>query len=763
MAAKISSRTLFCEVVCQKYFYFKRIALTPTAIVVIQSMSFWTYPMIHRRFPAVPLFLLPLCCSVAGFAAPNEKTTGEAPKNAIQRPISPKAAAARAARDAALRQRSYVLGPGDVLRITVPEFPEFSVDLMTVLPNGTVALPFYGTLKANNRTIEDVQRELRRLLVKRIKPNFANALVLSVPQPRPIIEEADPLAVFMQVLGAVKTQGPVEIKDGFRIFEALSVAGGPASGRLDSVKVTLARAGEPLRTIDLVAISQKPDSPSNIEVRPGDVITVSEIPDEAKPVFLSGAVTRPNTYYMRRLPQPGAPELSEKPHLSELLLLAGGLSIPVPATGTVPIENSAYNYKGVLFRDNQTLELNVQQALSKADPAADIVLQPRDYINVTLVPPVTVRVDGLVRAPGQFQMTTGAQFLDAIVKAGGPKPEFDVKDIRASIWRRNIETPLDLDKARLNPNDKKLNVPLQDGDVLQLEEPDFIEVQIAGTVPKPQAAKLPLDSRLMDALINAGGLNPGLKWDKTKITILRREENGKLINLDIDPVKLSELSPEQNVKLKPGDAITIAEVKPEEKEIKIAHIGGQVVKAGMVDFTDNLDLQELILRAGGTTDKAALARVVVQRDGKMQVVDVFDAMKSGKPLNFPVQNHDLVTIPEHTDHVTVMEAVNRPGIVPIPEKGTLKLDEALTAAGGRQTNAQDIVLIRPRVGQPDNPEVLVINPYPTGKKGVNNTQQLQQQLQNGDVIYVYPGKVTESKTRSILSFLGPLGLLFRSF
>ncbi len=397
-------------------------------------MSFKTYLLPCHRFVVAPLLLLPFCCTAFGFAAPalplaaNEKA--KASQNGIQRPISPKVVAAQAARDAALRQRSYVLGPGDVLRVTVPNFPDFSVDLMTVLPNGTVALPFYGTIQANNRSIEDVQAQLRRVLVKRIKPNYANTLVLSVPQPRLLPEEADPLPVFMQVLGAVKLQGPVEIKDGFRISEAIGVAGGPASGRLDSVKVTLARAGEPLRDIDLVEISQKPDAPANVEVRPGDVITVAEIPDEAKPVYITGAVNRQGTYYMRRLPQPGAMELAEQPRLSELLLTAGGLSVPPPITGTVAVETGALQYKGVLVRGNETINLKVQDALSKDDPAADIVLQPKDYINITQVQPLTVRVDGLVRAPGQFQLSLGTHFLDAVVKAGGPKPEFDVKEIR---------------------------------------------------------------------------------------------------------------------------------------------------------------------------------------------------------------------------------------------------------------------------------------------------------------------------------------------
>jgi protein involved in polysaccharide export with SLBB domain len=120
-----------------------------------------------------------------------------------------------------------------------------------------------------------------------------------------------------------------------------------------------------------------------------------------------------------------------------------------------------------------------------------------------------------------------------------------------------------------------------------------------------------------------------------------------------------------------------------------------------------------------------------------------------------------VTIPEHTDHVTVMEAVVHPGAYPIPEKGKLTLSEAIAMAGGRQPNARDIVLIRPRAGQPENPEITVISPTPTGKNGQNNTQQLQQELKNGDIIYVYPGKVTEPKSRTILSLLTPFSFLLR--
>jgi polysaccharide export outer membrane protein len=719
-------------------------------------MSFKT----DRRIFISSVLLLFACLAgftSKGIAAPvapaNSSQNGA--KSGIQRPVSPKALAAQKARDAALRQRSYVLGPGDVLRVTVPDFPEFSVETMTVLPNGTVSLPFYGTIRVNGRSIADVQAQLRKQLVKRIKPLFANALVLSVPQPRPIIEEPDVLPVFMQVLGAVKTPSQVEIKDGYRVSEVMGVVGGPATGRLDNVKVTLARAGQPLREIDLVEISQKPDSPANIEVRPLDVITVTEIQDVAKPVYITGAVNKQGTYYMRRLPQAGAMELSEKPRLSEALLTAGGLSVPAATEGAPAVEEGIREYKGVLFRGAETIALNVKDALTKNDPDADIVLQPQDRIVVDIMPLFTIRVDGLVRAPGQFQMTPGVRFVDALVKAGGPKSE--VPEVVASIWRAGNELPVDLKKAVVS-SDPRINPVLQNNDVVQIEEPEFLDVQVTGAVTKGQALKLKLNSDLLTAISGAGGFNLGLKPELTDIKVLRREPGGKLINLDINAVELNKANPAHNITLQSNDVVTVTEIKP---EIKYVTIGGQVNKQGTVEFEDNLDLYDLILRAGGPTERAALSQVVVQRDGKSQIVDVFDAVKGRKPLNFPVQSRDVITIPEHMARVVVMEAVNRPGVFMIPEKGRLTLLEALTLAGGRQVNARDIVLIRQRSDQPDNPQVTIIDPYPTGKNAKPSTQQLQQELQNGDVVYVYPGKVTEPKSRGILALLGPLSLLFR--
>lgn len=730
-------------------------------IVVSEAMSFRTY----RRFAATPLILPTLCCALAGIglsgavspalAAPDVpvSSVGTTAPTAASQPklTSARAKAAQAAADAMLKQRSYILAPGDVLRVSVPGYPDYSHDSVPVLPNGTILMPFYGTLKVNGKSVDQVQTELRKLVGKRIKqPDW---LTVSVPQPRPPKEEPDPDPVFMSVLGIVKTPGRVEIKDGFRVSEVLGAVGGPANGRLDTVRAMLARAGQPQMQLDLQAISQQPDSPLNILIKPGDVITITQI--DLGRLAINGDVNRPGVYQLSYTPTPAALEVSSQPRLSEVVLAAGGLKAPPAPANATPLDLAGQQFTGFVMRGPEKINLRLQDALTQRDPEADISLRPNDFVVISAVPMINVRADGLVRAPGQFQLAPGSSFRDALVRAGGLTREPD--KVVASIWRAGKVLPVRLEDA-LKTSDPRLNLPLEENDVLQLQEPETIQVQVAGGVAKAQPVILPVGAKLLDALGAAGGLS--IKPEQARIGILRKQTDGKLLNLDIDPVALRDLKPEQNVVLQTGDFINVDEVKPQIKRVSVS---GQVAKPGTVEYQDKeISLTELIVGAGGPLPAAALSRVVIQRGDKTLTVDAYEALRFGKPLNFTMQDGDFVVLQPLTDRVTVMEAVNRPGDVPIPEKGTLTLLEALTAAGGRQPNARDIVLIRPRPANmpPGDPQVTVVRPDPA--KG-QNIQEMQQQLQNGDVIYVYPGKVTQDKVGSILRYLTPLGILGRLF
>ena len=73
---------------------------------------------------------------------------------------------------------NYKLNPGDVLQITV--WKEEGLDRETlVLPDGTIAFPLVGTLKAAGKTASEVQDELKSGLQQAI-PDAPVTVVVSL-------------------------------------------------------------------------------------------------------------------------------------------------------------------------------------------------------------------------------------------------------------------------------------------------------------------------------------------------------------------------------------------------------------------------------------------------------------------------------------------------------------------------------------------------------------------------------------------------------
>jgi len=114
------------------------------------------------------------------------------------------------------RKGDFVLGPSDVLRITVWRNPELSTDTV-VRPDGTVSLPLVGDLQAAGRTSIQLKEEIVKRLRAYLKDESAivTVAVTAINSYRFVVS------------GNVEHQGVFASNHFVTVTEAIALAGGP--------------------------------------------------------------------------------------------------------------------------------------------------------------------------------------------------------------------------------------------------------------------------------------------------------------------------------------------------------------------------------------------------------------------------------------------------------------------------------------------------------------------------------------------------------
>jgi protein involved in polysaccharide export with SLBB domain len=248
--------------------------------------------------------------------------------------------------------------------------------------------------------------------------------------------------------------------------------------------------------------------------------------------------------------------------------------------------------------------------------------------------------------------------------------------------------------------------------------------------------------RVSDALATAGGLK--IKPEQSRISVARTGPNGRLIAFKVDPVGLLELSDvSQNMSLQDGDIVSVAAVKR-----TMVVINGEVKTAGAYDLAEGDGVVELISRAGGTTPDAATSQVKIShRDGTSTVVNTTAALTAGgNRITIPLRDGDQVVVPRSENRILITGAVARPGTYAIPENRPLTIGDALALAGGTQSFAKTVSVMRPNGTSATKQDFRLDRP-------VNGLIATTQPIQSGDVLWVPEGRQKQSTLQSILSFL----------
>jgi polysaccharide export outer membrane protein len=198
----------------------------------------------------------------------------------------PAAAQDAKAKDAPVAQSvlpEYLIAPGDVLRVTVFQSPDLSVETR-VEENGSISYPLLGSVAVGGTSVGAAEQKIAKLL-KDGGYMVAPHVTIVVVQVR---------GNQVTVLGQVGKPGrfPLDSTDS-KLTDMLALAGGIAPAGADVVVLTGTRDGKPFRReIDIQHLASAGDAAGDVRLQAGDMLYVNRAPS----FYIYGEVQKPGSY-----------------------------------------------------------------------------------------------------------------------------------------------------------------------------------------------------------------------------------------------------------------------------------------------------------------------------------------------------------------------------------------------------------------------------------------------------------------------------------
>jgi polysaccharide export outer membrane protein len=279
--------------------------------------------------------------------------------------------------------------------------------------------------------------------------------------------------------------------------------------------------------------------------------------------------------------------------------------------------------------------------LDTGDVISVVVLRHEQFSGEYTVPP-----DGNVVFPGVGNLQVRGQTLQGLA---------EMLRERLSQRLRNPEVFVSLKQAR----------------------PQLVFVE--GQLNRPGAHPIQPGWRVADAIAAAEGLK--ILPERTVATLIRGDQT---MPIDL-PAILHRGDQRTNYLLQPGDLLSVQQ-KP---AIRVA-ILGEVKRPGNYDLDADSRVMHAIAQAEGVTEFAALKRAFIDRQGTIIPFDLYRASVQGDTTesnNPPLQDGDVIVVPQNLQRYAIVGQVARPGYYPIPEGKPFLLSDAIAQAGGMTPRA----------------------------------------------------------------------------
>lgn len=331
----------------------------------------------------------------------------------------------------------YVMGPDDVIEITVPSHPGLDKTL-TILPDGKITYIEIGEVQAAGKTTRQLAEEIKAALEK-----TRNNVQVSVS-----VKEVHSRKV--RVAGAVRNPSAYDLKPSWRVLDLVAVAGG-FTARPARITGRIIRTNGEVIKLDVAAAMANPDSPANPPLQREDLLLFEELDPALNKVYVIGQVAKPGAYDLG----------DEGINLLSLISLAGN-----------PTEKAALT-KTYVLRGRTEIPIDLRPALIEGKVDESIKAFKLIAGDTLFIPEIEARITvmGQVNKPGAYPLPEKRDLtaIDAMSLAGGQTANADVS--KAGIVRtidgktQIINVNMD---AITKKGDVKQNIVLQPNDILYI-------------------------------------------------------------------------------------------------------------------------------------------------------------------------------------------------------------------------------------------------------------------------------------------------------
>lgn len=497
----------------------------------------------------------------------------------------------------------YRIHPGDTIGIIVQNHPEYSIEQVTVLPDGKIGYPLGGPVAVGGKTVQEVTRELLARLRRELRNPVVTVNVIST-RPRNVF-----------VLGEVLTPGPYDLArsgaEEISVAAAIALAGGYTEAA-DQTRVTIIRKGLQPETVTI-----ERGRAEEIKLAVGDAVVV---PKKVQlRVTVLGEVTTPGVYL-----------LGPDDNLLTIIARAGMTA------------STDRNHALLMHGDGRQEEIDISGLGSGNVDVSKLPRLADGDVIVFLPARREVVVLGEVTSPGSVQLQPKMTIVDVLAARGGPTKDADLKKVLV-VRPDGSQQETDLSGLRAGRLDLATLPKLVGGETIIVRQARN-DVVVMGEVSAPGRIQLLPQMTVIDALAAAGG--PTEQADLTRVEIVDREGNRRRVAVVTATGEFAAQA--DTMRLEGGETITVP-----RKPMLYATVWGYVQTPGRVQFEPGERVADVVARAGGPIPgQARPEQTVLVRSsaaaGKSEVIRCdLSKLVSGEGVeqNVIVQAGDFIYVP----------------------------------------------------------------------------------------------------------------------